>query len=162
MTNKKCSLTPQISDNGAELFSDRQEERKRRARTIRTIFEEGDWLTASELNALQPTLPVDPAHPAHPASDWIRLGRTFSVKYAGKEYFPRYAFDERYQPLPVIGDVLAVFGELADPWRIAAWFHFPSPWLVTRDERGARNVAPKDALDRGSDVVAAAVKRASA
>jgi hypothetical protein len=134
------------------------EERIRRMRTIREVFDEGDWLTAEQLNALQPS---PPANKAHPASDWKRRGRIFSVNFGGKEYFPGYQFDALYQPLPIIRDVLTAFGEVADSWTIAAWFHFPSPWLVVRDKKGPRNVSPKDALDRRSEVVCAASKRLS-
>ena len=132
------------------------QERVHRMRTIKEVVAEGEWLTAEQLNALQAT---PPANKAHPASDWKRRRRVFSVSYRGKEYFARYQFDALYQPLPIIKDILAAFGEVADTWTLAAWFHFPSPWLVKRDERGATNVAPKDALDRGDDVARAAAKR---
>jgi len=134
------------------------EERVRRMRTVQEVFAAGDWLTAEQLNALQAT---PPANRAHPASDWKRRGRVFSVNYRGKEYFARYQFDALYQPLPIVKDIIAAFGEVADAWTLAAWFHFPSPWLVKRDERGATNIAPKDVLDRGDAVVQAAGKRLS-
>jgi len=134
------------------------EERVHRMRTIQEVFAECEWLTAEQLNALQAT---PPANKAHPASDWKRRGRVFSVNYRGREYFARYQFDALYQPLPVIKGILAAFGEVADAWTLAAWFHFPNPWLVKRDERTAMNVAPKDALDRGTDIVRAAAKRLS-
>jgi hypothetical protein len=134
------------------------EERVHRMRTIQEVFAESEWLTAEQLNALQAN---PPANKAHPAADWKRRGRVFSVNYSGKEYFARYQFDALYQPLPIIKGILAAFGEVADPWTLAAWFHFPSPWLVRRDARGAANVAPKDALDQGNEVVRAASKRLS-
>ncbi|HEY9026026.1 MAG TPA: hypothetical protein VIP05_17140 [Burkholderiaceae bacterium] len=132
------------------------EERVHRMRTIQEVFSESEWLTAEQLNALQAT---PPANKAHPAADWKRRGRVFSVNYRGKEYFARYQFDALYQPLTIVKDILAAFGDVADPWTLAAWFHFPSPWLVGRDQHGATNLAPKDALDRRDDVVQAAAKR---
>ena len=132
------------------------EDRLYRMRTIQDVFTDGDWLTAEQINALQAT---PPANKAHPASDWKRRGRVFSVNYRGKEYFARYQFDALYQPLPIIKEVLAAFGEVADAWTLAAWFHFPNGWLVERDDSGAVNVAPKDVLDRGAEVVQAATKR---
>lgn len=148
----------ELATGFAEPSLELVEERTRRMRTIREVFEEGDWLNAEQLNALQA---APPANKAHPASDWKRRGRIFSVNYAGREYFARYQFDALYQPLPIIKEILAGLGEVADAWTIAAWFHYPSPWLVVRDRQGARNVAPRDALDRGSEVVAAARKRSS-
>jgi hypothetical protein len=85
-----------------------------RSRTIRTIFNQGEWLSSQMLDQ---------------ASDWKRQGWIFSVTFDGKEYFPRYEFDDLHQPLPVIRDILKAFGP-ADPWKIAAWFHFPNGWIV--------------------------------
>jgi hypothetical protein len=132
------------------------DERIHRMRTIHEVFAEGDWLTAEQVNALQAN---PPANKAHPASDWKRRGRVFSVSYRGKEYFAGYQFDALYQPLPIIREILAAFGEVADTWTLAAWFHYPNAWLVRRDEHVASNVAPKDALDRGAEVVRAAAQR---
>jgi len=132
------------------------DERIHRMRTIHDVFAEGDWLTAEQINALQAN---PPANKAHPASDWKRRGRVFSVQYRGKEYFPGYQFDALCQPLPIIKEILAAFGEVADSWTLAAWFHYPNACLVRRDKRGASNVAPKRALDRGAEVLRAAAQR---
>jgi hypothetical protein len=132
------------------------DERIHRMRTIHEVFAEGDWLTAEQINTLQSN---PPANKAHPASDWKRRGRIFSVSYRGKEYFAAYQFDALYQPLPVVKEILAAFGEVADTWTIAAWFHYPNAWLVRRDRHGASNVAPRNALDRGAEVVRAAARR---
>ena len=35
-----------------------------------------------------------------------------------------------YEPLPVIGEILKAFGEVADPWVLAAWFHYPNACLL--------------------------------
>jgi hypothetical protein len=131
-------------------------ERRRRRRTIEKILRGTDWVTAEDLNALQPD---PPANKSHPASDWKRRGRIFGVSYGGKEYFARYQFDALYQPLPVLKDVLKVFGAVADPWTLAAWFHFPNGWIVKESRSGPVPVAPKDALDRRDALLEAAAKR---
>jgi hypothetical protein len=77
-------------------------------------FGQGEWLSADMVSQ---------------ASDWKRDGRIFGVTFDGKEYFPRYEFDALNQPLPVIRDILEAFGPV-DPWKIAAWFHFPNGWIV--------------------------------
>lgn len=120
------------------------DERIQRMRTIQEVFSGGEWLSVEQLAA---------------ASEWVSRGQVFCVNYGGKEYFARYQFDAELQPLPIIKNILAAFGEVADTWTLAAWFHFPSPWLVQRDEYGAHNIAPKDALDREADVVHAAALR---
>jgi hypothetical protein len=47
---------------------------------------------------------------------------------------------------------------VADPWLLAAWFHYPNAWIV-----GADGVpgAPKDALDRRDDLIRAARRRSN-
>ena len=133
------------------------EERLLRQRTMQSIFAADDWLTAETINVLQPS---PPANKSHPASDWKRRGRIFSVNVGGKEYFAGYQFDAMGQPLPIIRDILDELGPVADSWKIAAWFHFPNGWIAEAvpGEEPPRPVAPKDALDRPADVLAAARK----
>lgn len=146
-----AELAVGLVEPSSELLVDRIH----RMETLREVFAEGDWLSAEQLNRLQEN---PPKSKSQPASDWKRRGRVFSVGRGGLEYFARYQFDAMYEPLPVIREVLEAFGEVADPWVLAAWFHYPNGWLADAD--GAP-MAPKDALDRGSDVVRAAAKRRS-
>lgn len=129
------------------------EERIQRQKTMRAVFDEGEWLTADMINALQPAPPLNNAHPA---TDWKRRGRIFSVTFGNKDYYPRYEFGSMYQPLPVIRDNLEVLGSIADPWKVPAWFHFPNGWIAeaAAGSKRAQPVAPKDALDRSDDVLA--------
>jgi hypothetical protein len=131
------------------------EERALRQKTMRSVFDRGDWVTAETINASQ----VSPlANKSLPASDWKRRGRVFSVTFDEREYFARYQFDEMYQPLPIIQDILQVTGEVADIWKIATWFQYPNGWITDLVD-GAKAVAPKDALDRRDDVLAAAGRK---
>jgi hypothetical protein len=131
-------------------------ERIHRLQTIQKVFAGADWLTAEQINQLQPK---PPANTSMPAADWKRRRRIFSVNYGGKDYFAGYQFDDGGQPLPVIAELLKAFGGVADAWTIASWFHFPNAWLVEHDESGSHNAAPKASLDRAADVLAAARKR---
>lgn len=135
------------------------EDRVHRMKTLQQVFAEGDWLTAEQINALQAE---PPANKSHPASDWKRRARIFSVNYGGKEYFARYQLDALYQPLPIIKDLLKAFGEVADPWVLAAWFHFPNAWIARPGGAGRVRrtpMAPKDALDQREAVLNAAAQR---
>jgi hypothetical protein len=120
---------------------------------IETIFKDGDWLTAEEINRLQESPPETKSLLAH---DWQRCGRVFGVSYEGKEYFARYQFDSLYQPLPVIKDILEAYGAYEDAWSVAAWFHFPNGWITEQKSDGAIPVSPKDALNRCEEVINAA------
>lgn len=132
------------------------EDRVHRMKTVRQVFTEGDWITAEQINALQAE---PPANKSHPASDWKRRGRIFSVNYGGKDYFARYQFDALYQPLPIVKDILKAFGEVADPWVLAAWLHFPNGWIAKPGSAGKESLAPKDALDQRDLVLNAAAQR---
>jgi len=120
---------------------------------IKKVLEEDDWLTADDINMLQQK---PPANRSLPANVWKRQRRIFSVSYGGKEYYPRYQFDAMYQPLRLISKILKAYGECADTWSLAAWFHFPNGWIVKQIDNEAMSVAPKDALDRSVDVINAA------
>ncbi len=143
----------EIATGLLEPSSELLEDRVHRMRTLRQVFAESDWLTSEQLNALQD---APPKSKSQPASDWKRRGRIYSVSRGGREYFARYQFDAMYEPLPVIREILDAFGEVADPWVLAAWFHYPNAWIVDAD--GAA-MPPKDALDRRDDVVRAALRR---
>jgi hypothetical protein len=132
------------------------EARIARLRTVRAILEEGEWLTAEQLNAMQPK---PPAQKSQPASNWKRRGRIFGVNYGGREYFARYQFDEAYHPLPVIKDVLREFGTVADTWKIAAWFHFPNGWISRPGTAAGEPLAPKDAVDQRHALMRAVTRR---
>lgn len=130
------------------------DERALRQKTMQAVFDGTEWLTADMINRLQVS---PPANKSLPASDWKRRGRVFSLTFDGKEYFARYQFDEMYQPLSVVKNILQAIGEVADTWKIAAWFHYPNGWIVDAAD-GKTPLAPKQTLDR-RDVVLAAARR---
>jgi hypothetical protein len=133
------------------------DERIRRRRTLNKIIGEGDWLTARQIHDLQANPPAD-AH--QPAADWKRRGRIFSVNDGSGDLYPAYQFDQAGQPLSVIAKILKAYGPAADPWTLAAWFHYPNPWLVQRTGGKAANLAPRNALDHADEVIAAALRHA--
>ena len=135
------------------------EDRFRRAQTVIQALNAGKWLTAEQLNALQAS---PPKNKSLPASDWKRRGRVFSVSYGGEERYAEYQFDALHQPMPIIKAILKSLGNVADPWVLAAWFHFPNGWIVKEaSDGGMQPVAPKDALDMREAVLHAAAQRQS-
>ena len=153
----RADVLAQLAAGMVEPQLELVEDRLRRMQTVKEVLADGEWLTAEQINVLQPN---PPTNKSLPASDWKRRGRVFSVSHAGKEFFARYQFDATYQPLPIVKEVLTAFGEVADAWVLAAWFHFPNTWLAHKGRRkGMEPVAPKDALDAGAAVVSAAAKR---
>jgi hypothetical protein len=101
-----------------------------------------------------------PSDPALPAADWKKSGRIFSVIKGGEDYYPSYQFDSRYQPLPVIREILDAMRDVADIWKIAAWFQYANAWVIVTGPDGVTPIAPKDALNRREDLLNAIRKRA--
>jgi hypothetical protein len=85
------------------------------------------------------------------ANRWKQEGRIFSVPHRGAGYFPAYQFDEKGQPLPVIGRVLATLGGESREWELALWFTSANGWVDGR--------RPVDLLRREPEEVAQAAER---
>ena len=81
---------------------------------------------------------------------WVADGRLFGLTLDGESYFPRYALDERYQPMDVISHVLRIFQGENSNMSVAAWFESTSGFL-----RGAR---PRELVSIDSDLVVAAAR----
>jgi hypothetical protein len=132
------------------------DELAQKLRTQTIIVADAALLSPEQINLCHKTCDADNSPVA---GDWKRQGRIFSVNNGGKEFFPAYQFDDALQPRPIIKTILEALGDQIEGWNVAAWFHFPNGWLSHRDARGAAvAVAPKDALDRPDDVIAAARK----
>lgn len=85
------------------------------------------------------------------ASRWKAAGKVFALPLRGADRFPAFQFGEDGRPLPVIGQLIEVFGP-DKPWAIALWLASHSGWLD-----GAR---PVDLLQRRPEAVLAAARHA--
>lgn len=117
---------------------------------MKKIFEDGDWLTADEIDFLQ----KEPSElEISTATYWRWSGRVFSVSYEDKDYYPLFQFDSLFQPLSIIKEILDAYGAYADTWSIAAWFHFPNGWIIDQHLDGTVPLAPKNALGRRIEIL---------
>jgi hypothetical protein len=146
----KTTPTAKNSDSifsGFEQYRINNEQRKVDLRAF--ILADGQWLSSSELS--------DKAHftnanrSAGPNA-WKRRGRTFAISVEGQDRYPDYAFDEAWQPLPAVKQVLEIFDGSRTPWSLAAWFAGSNSWL------GGRR--PKDLLSSDPQAVIAAARQA--
>ncbi|AXU95832.1 DUF2384 domain-containing protein [Erwinia persicina] len=138
--------TASIFDGYEHLRASNQQ----RAQDIRAfVLREDEWIASGELS--------DRAHftnrnrSAGPNA-WKRRGKTFAVSIDGQDRYPDYAFDEAWQPLPVIKRVLEIFDGTRTSWALAAWFASNNSWL------GGRK--PKDLLNSDPQAVAEAALQA--
>lgn len=119
--------------DGYEQYQVRNQQRQQDIREF--VLSEGRWISSGELS--------DKAHftnanrSAGPNA-WKRRGKTFAINVEGQDRYPDYAFDEAWQPLPVVKQVLDIFEGTRTPWSLAAWFASGNSWL------GGRK--PKDLL----------------
>ena len=116
------------------------------------LFEFGA-LTAAQLTEARQ---ASRANPSALASRWRKEGRIFGVTHRDetereKTYFPGFQFDDRLQPLEVVGRVLAIFAtHPLTEWEVALWFTTPNGWL---DDR-----RPVDLLHDDPDAVVASAE----
>ena len=119
---------------------------------IDEIVQNTVWLSESEL-----VRATGEAEGCQVVERWKRERRVFGVLLNGEEKFASYQFDDLHRPLAIVQRVLATFPEYGDPWTVAAWFHFPNGWLI--DVSTGKPVAPKDAIQHGAQIEAAAARR---
>lgn len=148
----RAKITPTAKNSnsifsGFEQYRSNNEQRKEDLRAF--ILADGQWLSSSELS--------DKAHftnanrSAGPNA-WKRRGRTFAISVDGQDRYPDYAFDEAWQPLPAVKQVLEIFDGTRTPWSLAAWFAGSNSWL------GGRR--PKELLSSDPQAVIAAARQA--
>jgi hypothetical protein len=121
------------------------------AKNVENVFNGTEWLTGESIGQLRNPQAANP-HAA--AARWREQRRIFGVQKQGRRLYPRYAFSETWEPLPVVARVLAVLGDLSDK-RIASWFESPHGHLG--------GLRPRELLgSRPNDVEAAARAHAAA
>lgn len=130
---------------GIELPQTAVTEAKMRAAVIRHLITKGSWLTAADI-ARQGK--YSQSNPAEPANRWKREGKVFAVNFKDQDLFAAYQFDESMKPRGVVAEVLRLFKNKRDPWKIAGWFASVNGWL-----RGKR---PQDCLDDPERVIESA------
>jgi len=148
----RAKITP-TAKNSNSIFSGfeqyRSNNEQRKEDLLAFILADGQWLSSSELS--------DKAHftnanrSAGPNA-WKRRGRTFAISVDGQDRYPDYAFDEAWQPLPAVKQVLEIFDGTRTPWSLAAWFAGSNSWL------GGRR--PKELLSSDPQAVIAAARQA--
>jgi hypothetical protein len=82
---------------------------------------------------------------------WVADGKIFGVEHDGSQFYATYQFDENGLPLPIIKEILQILRE-HDAWAIAAWFHFPNPWIA----KNAIPIAPSAVLGWHDEILRAA------
>jgi hypothetical protein len=99
-----------------------------RRQTFKKILDACSWYTVEDLQELVP----DVGEGMKELLDtWEGSHRIFSVQGKKGRLYPQFEFDQNYQPLSIIYDVLSALQE-NDELAIAGWFVFKNESVATR------------------------------
>ena len=119
------------------------EQANRNAKARNELAEQFGLLSGAEVAALAAS---NSGNASAMASRWKAEGKVFTVGPTGGQRFPGFQFGkDDGRPLPVIAQVLAVFGEQLSGWELALWFTGSNGWLG-----GER---PVDVLDSDPELI---------
>ncbi len=123
-----------------------------RRQKFKQILDACEWYTVEDLQEL---VPNDSEGMEELLDVWEGGQRIFSIQGKKGRLYPRFEFDQNYQPLPIIQEILEVLQQV-DELDVAGWFVFRNE-LVTRVVDGQLvTVAPMSALaDRQAIFLAA-------
>lgn len=107
------------------------------------ILTDSVWLTARELSEKASFKNTNPS--AGP-NRWKAAGTIFALQLNGKDKYPQYALDEGFRPIPVVKQVIALFGEKKTPWGLAIWFGSENSWLAGKKPKDVLATMPKQVL----------------
>ncbi|MNE46813.1 hypothetical protein D3C80_1411730 [compost metagenome] len=145
MTKVAKDITPVVE---AETHRSEKTERQRRhaerlAKHNAAIIEDSVWLTAHDLSQKTGFTSANPSAGPH---RWKSSGKIFAIQLQGKDFYPEYALDEGYRPLPIIKKIILMFGERKTSWGLATWFGADNSWLGGRKPKDMLISAPEQVL----------------
>ncbi|TQI78600.1 hypothetical protein FHU10_1362 [Serratia fonticola] len=115
----------------------------RREQLNARILEDAVWLTARELSE---KASFKSSNPSAGPNRWKSAGSIFALQLNGKDKYPEYALDEGFRPIPVVKQVISLFGERKTPWGLAIWFGSENSWLAGRKPKDVLTSMPKQVL----------------
>jgi hypothetical protein len=116
------------------------------ADAMRLIFAGTEWLTAEQIGTSS-TFGAAPGSRdplragAARANRWKNENRIFAIQRDGKDWYPRYQFDESFTPLPIMKTIILEFGD-APRIEIAGWMESPNNYLDGKRPREVVRDAP--------------------
>jgi hypothetical protein len=143
----ECMSKTVKSANEIEDKSDKQARTERNAlrreQLTARILDDAVWLTARELSA---RANFKNNNPSAGPNRWKSAGSIFALQLNGKDKYPEYALDEGARPIPVVKQVISLFGEKKTPWGLAIWFGSENSWLGGKKPKDVLATMPKQVL----------------
>jgi hypothetical protein len=116
---------------------------QRREQLNDRILADSVWLTARELSE---KANFQSSNPSAGPNRWKSAGSIFALQLQGKDNYPEYALDEGFRPIPVVKQVISLFGEKKTPWGLAIWFGSENSWLGGKKPKDVLASQPKQVL----------------
>lgn len=126
------------------------EYRAGRARTITKMMDMCEWISAEEL-----MLRIDQPDARELLVKWEDERKIFSIPSPRGALYPRFEFDSKMRPLPIIKDILDLLAE-DDAFAISSWFIFKDDWISGLVDGREVPIAPMYVLDDHDAVLTAA------
>lgn len=124
---------------------------KMQAEARKKVFSGTDWATAAQIAELAG---LGRKNPSGTVNRWKQQRQIFALHVNGQDWYPRYALDGSFRPLPAIAEVMAA---LAD-WRaerLASWFEAKSSSLGGQRPRELIATDPQRVIDAARRVALA-------
>jgi hypothetical protein len=133
------ALTPDM-----ELSTTKIIEAKMMSEARTAVLKTEDFVTAS---AIAEAAQYSTKNPSSQPNRWKRARQIFAVSHKGVDLYPLYALDrdQEFRPLPIVGEVLELFGDKKSAWETAFWFASVNSYL--------KNKKPKDVLRSAPEAV---------
>jgi len=120
------------------------------ANVQRAVFTSTRWLTTEELSKFVGLKEIDFRIRLN---NWKSNNQIFTIESEGIEYLPEYAFNlqEKYRPIKILIDIIAVFGNSKNGWGIAYWFASNNGYLGGRRPQDLLIAEPDAVLEAAKD-----------
>ncbi|WP_261640722.1 hypothetical protein [Erwinia mallotivora] len=108
-----------------------------------SVLENSHWLKSEQLaDIVGSTAKNRNALP----NRWKKAGKIFAVSHEGHDLYPEYAVDHTGTLLPVIQQVLDIFGSKKTAWATAVWFDERNSWLDNHAPRELVATKPENII----------------
>ena len=134
------ALTPDMELSTTKIF-----EAKMMSEARTAVLEAEDFVTAS---AIAEAARYSTKNPSSQPNRWKRARQIFAVSHKGVDLYPLYALDrdQEFRPLPIVGEVLGLFGATKTGWETAFWFASVNSYLGSKKPKDVLQSNPEGVL----------------
>ena len=134
------ALTPDMDLSTTKII-----EAKMMSEARTAVLETEDFVTAS---AIAEAAQYSTKNPSSQPNRWKRARQIFAVSHKGIDLYPLYALnrDQEFRPLPIVGEVLGLFGDTKTGWETAFWFASVNSYLGSKKPKDVLRSNPEGVL----------------